>query len=177
MKFWAQFLRWASCSFHRSDALFFRLTWGEDGARGGAPRLLSPALFQARVIPVLLRLFEVHEEHVRTVLLSHLEAYVGHFTQEQLKKVILPQVGVGRGGCPQRCLGKEAEPGPTAGAGGRGAGREGGFGASGEQLRRPEAELQFKCLLGSKGRELKLHFQASHTGKSVKLTYLVFTCI
>ncbi|KAB0403540.1 hypothetical protein E2I00_007482 [Balaenoptera physalus] len=31
----------------------------EDGARGGAPRLLSPALFQARVIPVLLRLFEV----------------------------------------------------------------------------------------------------------------------
>lgn len=96
MKFWAQFLRWASCSFHRSDALLFRLTWGEDGARGGAPRLLSPALFQARVIPVLLRLFEVHEEHVRTVLLSHLEAYVGHFTQEQLKKVILPQVGAGR---------------------------------------------------------------------------------
>ncbi|XP_059889765.1 protein-associating with the carboxyl-terminal domain of ezrin isoform X6 [Lagenorhynchus albirostris] len=67
----------------------------EDGARGGAPRLLSPALFQARVIPVLLRLFEVHEEHVRTVLLSHLEAYVGHFTQEQLKKVILPQVLLG----------------------------------------------------------------------------------
>ncbi|XP_028344503.1 protein-associating with the carboxyl-terminal domain of ezrin isoform X8 [Physeter macrocephalus] len=67
----------------------------EDGARGGAPCLLSPALFQARVIPVLLRLFEVHEEHVRTVLLSHLEAYVGHFTQEQLKKVILPQVLLG----------------------------------------------------------------------------------
>lgn len=37
------------------------------------------------------------------VLLSHLEAYVGHFSQEQLKKVILPQVrgarcgGRGRG--------------------------------------------------------------------------------
>lgn len=52
---------------------------------------------------MLLRLFEVHEEHVRMVLLSHLEAYVGHFTQEQLKKVILPQVrgarcgGRGRG--------------------------------------------------------------------------------
>lgn len=29
------------------------------------------------------------------VLLSHLEAYVEHFTQEQLKKVILPQVGAG----------------------------------------------------------------------------------
>ncbi|XP_059947275.1 protein-associating with the carboxyl-terminal domain of ezrin isoform X2 [Mesoplodon densirostris] len=67
----------------------------KDGAREGAPRLLSPALFQARVIPVLLRLFEVHEEHVRTVLLSHLEAYVGHFTQEQLKNVILPQVLLG----------------------------------------------------------------------------------
>lgn len=54
--------------------------------------MLSPALFQSRVIPVLLRLFEVHEEHVRMVLLSHIEAYVEHFTQEQLKKVILPQV-------------------------------------------------------------------------------------
>lgn len=48
---------------------------------------------------MLLQLFEVHEEHVRMVLLSHLEAYVGHFTQEQLKKIILPQVrGVGEEG-------------------------------------------------------------------------------
>ncbi|KAB1261084.1 Protein-associating with the carboxyl-terminal domain of ezrin [Camelus dromedarius] len=50
---------------------------------------------ESRVVPVLLRLFEVHEEHVRMVLLSHLEAYVEHFTQEQLKKVILPQVLLG----------------------------------------------------------------------------------
>ncbi|XP_032718909.1 protein-associating with the carboxyl-terminal domain of ezrin isoform X2 [Lontra canadensis] len=67
----------------------------KDSAPGEPPCLLSPALFQSRVIPVLLRLFEVHEEHVRMVLLSHLEAYVGHFTQEQLKKVILPQVLLG----------------------------------------------------------------------------------
>lgn len=67
----------------------------KDGARGAGPCLLSPALFQSRVVPVLLQLFQVHEEHVRMVLLSHLEAYVSHFTQEQLRTVILPQVLLG----------------------------------------------------------------------------------
>ena len=86
--------------------------------QGETPCLLSPALFQARVIPVLLRLFEVHEEHVRVVLLSHLEAYVGHFTQEQLKKVVLPQVG-----------GRLA--GRRAGSSGEVARKEGGSGAFG----------------------------------------------
>lgn len=67
----------------------------KDNTPGETPSLLSPALFQSRVIPVLLQLFEVHEEHVRIVLLSHMEAYVEHFSQEQLKKVILPQVLLG----------------------------------------------------------------------------------
>ncbi|KAM5294183.1 protein-associating with the carboxyl-terminal domain of ezrin isoform 1-T2 [Glossophaga mutica] len=67
----------------------------KDGAPGGTPCLLSPALFRARVVPVLLRLFEVHEEHVRLVLLTHLEAYAAHFTREQLRTVVLPQVLLG----------------------------------------------------------------------------------
>ncbi|XP_054977660.1 protein-associating with the carboxyl-terminal domain of ezrin isoform X2 [Sorex araneus] len=65
------------------------------GGPGEVPCLLSPPLFRARVIPALLQLFQVHEEHVRLALLGHLDAYVGHFSPEQLRGVILPQVLLG----------------------------------------------------------------------------------
>ncbi|XP_053549257.1 protein-associating with the carboxyl-terminal domain of ezrin [Bombina bombina] len=57
--------------------------------------LLSPALFQARVIPVLMKMFEIHEEHVRVVLLTHIDAYGELFTLKELKDIILPQVLLG----------------------------------------------------------------------------------
>ncbi|XP_018420205.1 PREDICTED: protein-associating with the carboxyl-terminal domain of ezrin, partial [Nanorana parkeri] len=57
--------------------------------------LLSPPHFQTRVIPVLMKMFEVHEEHVRVVLLTHIDAYGELFTLKELKDIILPQVLLG----------------------------------------------------------------------------------
>uniref|UniRef100_A0A4W3JLA0 SCY1-like, kinase-like 3 n=1 Tax=Callorhinchus milii TaxID=7868 RepID=A0A4W3JLA0_CALMI len=57
--------------------------------------LLSPDVFREHVSPVLLKLYSVREEHVRMVLLSHLNTYVDLFTLEDLQDIILPQVLLG----------------------------------------------------------------------------------
>ncbi|XP_059503839.1 protein-associating with the carboxyl-terminal domain of ezrin isoform X2 [Stegostoma tigrinum] len=57
--------------------------------------LLSPNVFREHVIPVLLKLYSVREEHVRMVLLSHLDTYADLFQLEDLQEIVLPQVLLG----------------------------------------------------------------------------------